>query len=91
MLIFANNTSKDIILEDEFKDMLGKEKFINILAEEESEKYHHGLISKEFLEEKLSDFDMMFYLCGPPPMMKAVEKHLDSLDVDKGSVVKEEF
>jgi len=91
MLIFANNTSKDIILKDEFEEILGKEKFINILAEEESEKYHHGLISKEFLKEQVSDFDRMFYLCGPPPMMKAVEKHLDSLEVDKKSIVKEKF
>lgn len=90
-LIFANNTSKDIILEDELRDILGKDKFINILAEEESEKYHYGLISKEFLEEQLGDFNRIFYLCGPPPMMKAVQEHLDKLGVDKNAIVKEEF
>jgi ferredoxin-NADP reductase len=91
MLIFANNTSKDIIMEEEFEEILGKEKFINILAEEESEKYHHGFISKELIKEKVGDFDRVFYLCGPPPMMKAVEGHLNSLGVDKESIIKEKF
>ncbi|MBN1387638.1 MAG: hypothetical protein JW965_04280 [Bacteroidales bacterium] len=91
MLIFANNTSKDIIMEDELADILGKDRFINILAEEKTEKYHHGLISKEFLEKEVGDFNRVFYLCGPPPMMKAVQEQLNELGVDKNAIVKEEF
>lgn len=91
MLLFANNTSDDIILEDEFNKMLGKKSFINILAEEKTDKYHKGFISKEFLEKQLDHFDRLFYLCGPPPMMKAVQEHLDKLGVGKKSVIREEF
>ena len=91
MLIFANNTSKDIILEDELTGILGEGRFINILAREESERYHYGFITKEFLKEQVSDFNRIFYLCGPPPMMKAVLEHFDSLGVDKNAIVTEEF
>ncbi|MDT8401344.1 MAG: FAD-binding oxidoreductase [Bacteroidales bacterium] len=91
ILIFANNTSKDIIMEEEFDKMLGSDRFINILAEEKTDKYHNGFISKEFLEEQLDHFNRVFYLCGPPPMMKAVEEDLAELGVKKESLVKEEF
>lgn len=89
-LIFANNTRADIILKDEFKKMLGKN-FINILSQEKSDKYSNGFINEEFLKTNVGDFNKMFYLCGPPPMMDAVEMLLANLHVDKSSIVKEGF
>ena len=44
MLIFANKTKKDVILEHEFREMLDRN-FINILSDEKVNGYYHGLIS----------------------------------------------
>ncbi|MCK7528066.1 MAG: hypothetical protein MZV64_65970 [Ignavibacteriales bacterium] len=51
-LIFANKTSKDIILKNEFETLLGNS-FINILSDEKTDQYKFGFITKEFLQSVL--------------------------------------
>lgn len=87
-LIFANKTKADIILENEFKTLPGLE-FINILSDEQADGYYHGMISEEFLKSRIRNFNRRFYLCGPPPMMKAVKAQLANLGVGKNSIVVE--
>jgi len=87
-LIFANKTRADIIHEDEFKRMLGNS-FINILSDEKAEGYEHGYITKFFLKKNIEGFDKMFYICGPPPMMDAVQDCLIEFGVTNNSVVVE--
>lgn len=89
-LIFANKTSKDIILKNEFERLLGNN-FINILSDEKTDQYKFGFITKEFLQSVLNNLDQFFYLCGPDPMIELVEKILGELNVDKNSIVKEKF
>lgn len=89
-LIFANKTKADIILRQEFEKLLGKN-FINILSGEKTDGYAHGFITKDFLQAHINDFSGKFYLCGPPPMMDAVEKLLADLRVDERSIIKEIF
>lgn len=89
-LIFANKTKGDIILREEFEKLLGKN-FINILSGEKADGYAHGFITKDFLKAQINDFSGKFYLCGPPPMMEAVEKLLADLRVDERSIIKEIF
>ena len=88
-LIFANKTQADIILKDEFDRMLGSN-FINILSRENAPGYAHGHISEDFLRDHVDDFNKHFYVCGPPPMIDAVEEMLIRLNVDAGRIVKEE-
>ena len=87
-LIFANKTKADIILEQEFRTMLGKE-FINILSDEFADGYYHGMVSEDFLKATVSDFSRKFYVCGPPPMMAAVKSQLANLGIGKDSIVVE--
>lgn len=89
-LIFANQTVDDIINEDEFRRMLGKN-FINILSDQKAEGYAEDLITEEFLKSSVMDFDKKFYLCGPPPMMTVLEKQLANLKVKKDAIIKEEL
>ncbi len=89
-LIFANKKKKDIILEDEFKKLLGNN-FINILSDEKVEGYANGLITEEFIKANSSGINKLFYLCGPPPMMDAIEKQLADLHVEEKSIIKEIF
>ena len=84
-LIFANKTKDDIILEHELKDMLGNA-FINILSDENDNRYFHGMITGDFLKANITDFSTNFYLCGPPPMIDAVNKQLADLGVGENSI-----
>src|SRR5665648_319628 len=89
-LIFANKTKRDIILSTEFKKILDKN-FINILSDEKAEGYAHGLITEDFLKAHISDLTKNVYICGPPPMMDAIEKQLANLKIDEKQIIKEEF
>ncbi len=89
-LIFANKTKADIILQQEFHEMLGKN-FINILSSEKTKEYAYGQITKDFIEKSGASLGAWFYLCGPPPMMDAIEKQLIDLQVPGNMIVKEKF
>jgi len=87
-LIYANKTRDDIILKYEFHYLLGKN-FINILSDEVAKGYAQGFITENFLKEHIINFNKNIYLCGPPPMMEAVEKILAGLNVDEKRIIKE--
>ncbi|MBX2903660.1 MAG: flavodoxin reductase [Chitinophagales bacterium] len=89
-LIFANKTRADIILEKPLQKLLGAN-FTNVLSGEECEGYHHGFITPELLQTHLTNGIQYFYLCGPPPMMEAVEKQLATLGIASEYIVKEAF
>ncbi|MBX2888750.1 MAG: flavodoxin reductase [Ferruginibacter sp.] len=89
-LIFANKAKRDIMLEERFNKLLGNN-FINILSDEKIDGYEHGFISAELIKKHMHKDLQYYYLCGPKPMMDAVEKHLASLGVDASKIVKEGF
>ena len=89
-LIFANNTSADII-ENEFLSILLGNHFINVLSKEENDNYEHGYITKEIIQSQIQGADSYFYVCGPPPMMDAVLKQLNELGIENSKIIKEEY
>ena len=89
-LIFANKRKIDIILRHEFESLLGKN-FLNILSVEKTQEYAYGYITEEFLKANIGDLKKKIYLCGPEPMMEAVEGHLLNLGVEEKSIIKEMF
>ncbi len=89
-LIFANKGKADIILEDYFDAILDKD-FINVLSNENLDGYEHGYISPEIIKKYSEENLKYYYLCGPPPMMEAVEGHLASLGIAEDFIVKESF
>lgn len=89
-LIYANKTKEDIIIKDELQDLLGSN-FINILSDDKEEGYAHGYITDSFLKKHNISFNSYIYLCGPPPMMEAVEKILEKEQLDTKLLVKEEM
>lgn len=89
-LIFANKTSADIILKEEFESLLGKN-FINVLSDEYVDGYAHGYISKDILKANSNGLNQNFYVCGPPPMMDAIEKILAKLQIPEKLIIKETF
>ena len=89
-LLFANKEKSDIILEDYFSSVLGRN-FINVLSKEEIDGYEHGYISAELIKKYSDENLKYYYLCGPPPMMDAVEGQLKSLGIAEEFIVKEGF
>ena len=90
-LIFSNKTEQDIILEDEFKKMLG-DNFINVITDDQTDRYINldGFIDKAFLENQIDDFDQPFYVCGPPAFNDAMLGYLKELGADPSGLVFEE-
>lgn len=63
--------------------------FINILSDEKVEGYAHGQITEGFLKAYINDTTKNVYLCGPPPMMDAIQKQLSNLGIDKKTITVE--
>lgn len=89
-LLFANTTKSDSIREQALTKQLGKN-FVNILSNEQVDGYEHGFINTELINKYSADNLKYYYLCGPDPMMEAVEKQLESLGVAKEYIVREAF
>jgi ferredoxin-NADP reductase len=89
-LIFANKTIRDIILTDEFRKLLNKN-FINILSDEKAAGYAYGQITEGFLKAHIGNAIKNVYICGPLPMIDAVEKQLSNLGIGNSAIIKEEM
>ena len=89
-LLFANKSTKDIFNKERFERQLGSH-YINVLSDEKTEAHEHGYITADIIKKYAGDKTKYFYLCGPPPMMDAVEKSLASLGITEESIVKEPF
>lgn len=90
MLIFANKTKKDIILESELSCLLGGA-FLSILSDEKAEGYSYGYLTREYLRSNIPPHYKNFYLCGPPPMMEATIGFLSDMGVSRDSIVMEKM
>lgn len=91
-LIFSNKTDEDVILKDEFEEILGNQ-FINVITDEKPSGDHiflDGFIDKEFLESQIDDFDQPFYVCGPGPFNEAIMEYLQELGAEPEALVFEE-
>ncbi len=85
-LFFSNKTSEDIILKEEFKEMLGAN-FVNTLTRSKEYGYNYGQIDEYFLKKNIKDFSVHFYLCGPPLMIEALQTILENAGASPESVV----
>ena len=90
ILLFANKTKADIILEKQLSVWLG-DNAIHVLSTEKTEGYEHGYISKEMISNALRDDHKYIYVCGPPAMMGAIDKHCAKLGLPSDRIVKEAF
>lgn len=86
VLIFSNKAARDVILEDEFREMLGDD-FHSVLTRENVPGHHHGRIDRDFLSENISSFSQFFYVCGPNDFVKVITDHLKALGVAPATVV----
>ncbi|MCL4384548.1 FAD-binding oxidoreductase [Patescibacteria group bacterium] len=85
-LIFSNQTAADIILEKELKFYFNKPgQLLLTLTSEKNPAYLQERITKDFLEEYITNWAQPFYLCGPPAFTKDIKQAL----VELGAPVEE--
>lgn len=89
-LLFANKTKADIIHEEKFNRLLGAN-FVNVLSDENISGYEHGFVTAELIKKLTDEHTQFLYLCGPPPMMNAIEKQFISLGISDSQIIKEGF
>ena len=85
-LIFSNRTEQDIILRDEFEQILGKN-FINVITRQHSTEFYAGKIDKSFIKKHLAPLDGHFYVCGPDPFTEAILNILKELGANAQALV----
>lgn len=85
-LFFSNRTERDIILKTELTRMLDSNVVFTVTREASAD-YHYGLINEEFLKANVDDFNRHFYLCGPEPMVEAMQDILIRLGASPEAVV----
>jgi len=86
VLMFSNKTEADIILKDEFENMLGRN-FINIITSQQDTSYYNKHIDKNFLQKEIKDFRQKFYVCGPDEFTKNILDSLKELGADAETLV----
>jgi len=84
-LFFANKSEKDIILREELGDMLGASAVF--LVDTPDGKHQTGYIDGKFLAAQKPDLSRPFYVCGPPPMLEAVNNTLMKMGVRPEALV----
>jgi len=85
-LFFSNRTSEDIILKDEFDEML-KDNVHYTVTREKNTAYDNRYIDESFLRSEITDFTKQFYVCGPDKMVNDITEILKKLNADPESVI----
>ena len=97
VLIYGNRSIRDIVFRDDFEIMqsqYSKLKVHHVLQEEAPDfKCRIGLINAQAIKEEIPDYlDRIFYLCGPPGMVAAMNEILiDELSLMKEKIITENF
>ena len=57
------------------------------------EKYLHGFISRQILEDHLppNRKDLFYFVCGPLPMIKAMDDHFSALGIPRKQINTEKY
>ncbi|MFX0541219.1 FAD-binding oxidoreductase [Roseovarius sp. S4756] len=88
-LVFSNKSEKDIIWRDELSAMPGLTVAYTV-TEEKGETVPNRKLNRDYLRQFIEPGSLC-YLCGPPPMMDAVQSELDALGVDPKDLVADDW
>jgi ferredoxin-NADP reductase len=95
-LFYGCRTEKDIAFKQELENMARENqnlKIIMMINEPTPEwKGVTGVITPDLIRKELPDFmENMFYTCGPPPMVVAMQKLIESMGIEKSQSKLEYF
>ena len=80
-LIYGVNTDEDAVELDTLEQLageLGNLTWNYCVADQASSAVHKGFVTALMTPEHLCGGEASVYLCGPPPMVEAVRKHIDA-------------
>lgn len=95
ILIYSNRTPEDIVFREEFdalEEMNRDFRIINTITRPENTEWHGrtGRIDSRMIEE-FSEGNEIFYICGPPAMVKAMMDILIGMNIPEERIRVEEF
>ncbi|MCJ7794168.1 FAD-dependent oxidoreductase [Candidatus Bathyarchaeota archaeon] len=95
-LFYGCRTENDIDFKQELEKMQEQNKNLKIVFMVNEASSHWkgatGVINAEMIKKELPDYkDNLFYVCGPPPMVKAMETLLESIGLPKTQLKLEYF
>ena len=95
-LFYGCNTENDIVFRKEFEELQEKNKNLKIVftVNEATNQWKGatGIINAEMIKKELTDYkEHVFYACGPPPMVKAMETLIESIGLPKDQLKLEYF
>ena len=93
-LIYGVNTDDDAVELDTVERLaneLGSLTWEYCVADQASSAVHKGFVTALIEPEHLYGGDVAVYLCGPPPMVEAVRKHIDAAGVEPVGFYYERF
>ncbi|HEY9039264.1 MAG TPA: FAD-binding oxidoreductase [Roseovarius sp.] len=88
-LVFSNRTEDDIIWRDKLSAMPGLT-VAYVVSEGPGRTVPKRELDRDYLRQFIEP-GTLCYLCGPPPMMDAVQAELDALGVDPGDLVADDW
>lgn len=88
ILLFSNRTKNDIIYREELEEInkLSNITVINTLSDQIPEDWHgeKGRIDKDMIEKYVDNpKEKLWYVCAPPPMVKAMKAILEDMNIPK--------
>jgi ferredoxin-NADP reductase len=85
-LVCSNQTASDVILEEEFRKMLGK-RFLNVFTRQRVIGFLERRIDRDTMVTLVQDFDQHFYVCGPEAFVGNICDILTGLGAKAESIV----
>ena len=95
-LLYGNQTEADIVFREDLEQMQRQNdnlKLVFTLAEPKTNwEGYTGNINAEMIKKEIPEYlETMFYVCGPPAMVQAMENLLKTLNIPAQNVKKENF
>ena len=95
-LFYGCRTPEDMAFREEFEDLAKKNKNLKLVLTVNQPtpdwKGETGIINADLIKHELPDYqENMYYTCGPPPMVEAMEKLVESLGLSKEKLKREYF
>jgi len=87
-LIFSNKAPRDVICEKELRAAFGTRCHLTC-TRESAPGYDDRRVDKDYLNEKIDNWDRRFYVCGPPAFVEEVNAALTELGASSDSLVYE--
>lgn len=85
-LLYSVHAPVDILLGNEFKNMLGNN-FVPVFTKYKVIGFREKRMDKQFLVDSIGSFDQIFYVAGPPEFVQDISSYLLDLGASSENIV----